>query len=85
MPLLVALGPAVLGARASLNQGLVEVGQFIDRVRTADLFFFRTGKPGKPIFEQYENHLHKRLRMGLLLCHTFLRGCLTEQGRGEGQ
>src|SRR5271155_3912001 len=69
--LLVALALDALGIRASLNQGLMEVGQFIDCVRTADLLFFRTGKPWKPIFEQCENHLHKRLRVGLFLGHTF--------------
>jgi hypothetical protein len=37
---------------------LVEVGEFVDRVGTADSLFFRTGKPWKPIFEQCEDHLH---------------------------
>jgi hypothetical protein len=54
--LLVALGPIALGIRALLNQGPVEVAQFIDRVCTADLLFFLAGEPWKPIFEQCENH-----------------------------
>jgi hypothetical protein len=77
--LLVALNAAVLSTRASLNQSLVKAAQLIDRVRTADLLFFRTGQPWKPIFEQCEHHFRERLWMGMFLCHTFLRGRLAER------
>jgi hypothetical protein len=54
-----------------LDQAPIEIGQLIDRVRPADLFVIFFAQPRKPLFEQRERLLNKRLRMPILACHAF--------------
>lgn len=62
--------PTVLAVRLDLFfQLLVKVGQFIDRIGSANLSIFLFAQPGELLFEQIQHPLDKRLLWAILLGH----------------
>src|ERR1019366_457402 len=57
---------------ALLNQRLVQLGEFIDRIRSADRFILSRSKPWKAFFQQSQNPFNECLRTLFFGSHSKL-------------
>src|SRR5580658_10579223 len=57
---------------ALLNQRLVKVGEFIDRIRSADRFILSRSQPWKAFFQQSQNPFNECLRTLVFGSHSKL-------------